>query len=1116
MKTAKQSINLKTKVLKKRLNLRTALISLCMFAFVGISAQTGTVTVKLRNASVKELFSVIEKQTSYRFSYRDAEIQEKGNLTVSVTNCELKQFLERELFRLGLKYTISGNKIIVTLITIDSSVQPKRVTGKVIDVNGEPIIGATVKEQGTANGTITDFNGSFYLNVPINTILEVSYIGYQTQQVSVVSEKNLSVMLKEDTKMLDEVVVVGYGTQNKKSLTGAVSMMDMEDTELNTVTTVSHALAGKAAGFRVNLVSAQPGGGSNFRIRGEASTGAGNEPLFVIDGFPVSSPGTVESGTSSYYGTGMTDNILESLNPDDIESISVLKDAASTSIYGARAGHGVVLITTKRGKNQKPRITYSGVGSFQVARTAYKMLDTSAYMDMYNKQQYEEWLKTNGLGIYEGYIDRVDNPTPFTPTYTNDQILRAKGTDWLGEVTRTGYMYQHNLSVNGGTEKTRYMVSANYMSQEGIVKNNGTSRFSTRLNLDQDVNEYISFGLTASYSQNRYDNVPLGENVNEHSGVLAGAIQFNPTLPVFDIDGEYTIDPMRSTTPNPVSLLEIQDKTIKDRLMGTGFVIVKPVKGLEFKLSLGADRSVQKRSSYFPKTTLQGQIYNGKADISQQNNTTYLMELTGQYSKKITNHYLKILAGYSFQKFDSDGVSAGNSDFLIDGFGYNNLGAGNYAKPSVGSWASISSIASLFSRINYSYKDRYLLEATLRADAASNFSPENRWGYFPSLSLGWLISEEPFMEDTKGWLSLLKFRTSYGQTGNSNVGYHIYDAYAPGFSSIIGESESKGIYASELGNRSLTWETTTEFNIGLDLGFFNNRIRLTSEYFKRKITDLLVTNKPLPFYNEVNRIAGNVGATQSQGVEFTFNTVNIVSRNFEWDTTLTLSHYNDRWLKRDPNWKPEPYQKVDDPIRAWWSYEALGIMQPGEVAPDAQKDLLPGQMKLKDQNLDGVLDNEDMIYMGNGDPKIIYGLNNSFKYKNFDLSIYFYGEAGEKRGASYYESWIRMDQGTNVSSYSLGAFCSANLNSSVPGFLRNTYGVGDYYVKPIYYIRCGNMTLGYKIPISQKVIKNLRVYIDINNPFVITNWTGLDPETDNGAYPYPNVVSYNLGVSISL
>lgn len=1095
------------------------LFTLCFCAMSGLSAYAQKVTIHFQKVKLEKVFGEITRQTGLTVAYSQPTVNPKRIVSVNANKEELNVVLTRLFAGTGIVYEIGKQKIYLKSAQTQSknpSGKKKTVKGKVVDANGDPIIGASVKVNGMSIGTITDIDGNYSLEgVPEGSSLDISYIGYKNLNLRLDKvENNPFVTLEEDAKVLDEVVVVGYGTQNKKTLTGAVSMVNMGDVEMNAVSNVSRALAGKAAGFRVNTISAQPGGEAKFRIRGEASTGAGNEPLFVIDGFPVSSSGSLTSG-NNFYEAGNIDNVLESLNPDDIESISVLKDAASTAIYGARAGHGVVLITTKRGKNQKPRVTYSGVGSVQIARSNYKMLDTRMYMDMYNKQQYEEWMKMNGLGIYEGYVGKSDSPTLYKPTFNNDQILNASGTDWLDAVMRNGYMQQHNLSVNGGTEKTRYLASVNYMSQEGIVKNNGTDRLSVRLNLDQEISKYVSFGITATYSRNNYDNVPLGDKQNEYSGILTGAIQSNPTIPIYDSGGNYFIDPKRPFVANPVSLLEIKDKTEKDRLIGAAFVTVKPIKDLEVKYQLGADRSSQKRSSYWPKTTLQGKNYNGKADISQEMNTTYLMELTAQYSKAWNGHQLKFLGGYSFQKFKTEGFNAGNSDFLVDGFGYNNIGSGNYKKPSVGSWASINSIASLFARANYSFGGKYLLEATLRADAASNFAPENRWGYFPSVSAGWMISEEKFMKNCSNWLSMLKLRTSYGQTGNSNVGYRIYDYYEVGKNSIIGGAESLGVYASDLGNRQLTWETTSEFNVGLDFGIINNRFKLTVEYFKRKITDLLVSNKSLPFYNEVNRIAANVGSTQSKGVELTLNTVNFVTKNFDWNTTFTLSHYDDRWRTRDANWKPRAYEKADDPIRAWWTYEAIGILRPGEKVPNAQKDLVPGMMKLKDQNEDGVLGDEDMVYIGNGDPKVIYGLNNAFRYKNFDLNIYFYGEAGRKRGASYYEGWTRMDNGINVSTYSLNSFSSNNLTATDPTYVRGGSGWGNYYVKSIYYIRCGNITLGYKIPINPKVLKNLRVYVDVSNPFIITNWTGLDPETDNGTFAYPNVTSFNFGVSAS-
>lgn len=648
------------------------LLVLFLVCSIGLSyaadsyAQKALISIDVHNQRVEDVLREIEEQSDFDFFFNNKHVDLNRRVSVSADKSNIFSVLKEIFSGTNVKYSVLDKKIILSVeAQLPQQEQKITVSGTILDAQGEPIIGASVLEKGVqGNGTITDIDGIFKLSVSSSKAqLEVSYIGYQSQTVAVQPGRNMKITLQEDSKQLDEVVVVGYGTQSKKTLTGAVSMVNMGDVEMNTVPNVSRALAGKAAGFRVNQVSAQPGGEAKFRIRGEASISAGNEPLFVIDGFPVSSSGSLSSG-DDFYKAGNIDNVLESLNPDDIESISVLKDAASTAIYGARAGHGVVLITTKRGKSQKPRVTYSGMGSVQVARSNYKMLDTRMYMDMYNKQRYEEWLKLNGMGIYEGYVDKPsESPTQYKPTFNNDQILMASGTDWLNAVMRNGYTQQHNLSVNGGTDKTRYLASINYMDQEGIVKKNGVSRFSARLNLDQELSKYVSFGLTATYSQNKYDNVPLGDDANEYSGVLTGAIQANPTVPIYNSEGNFSVDPNRPFVANPVSLLEIKDNTLKDRIIGSAFVSVKPINDLEIKVQLGADRSSQKRSSYWPKTTLYGEQYNGKADISQEYNTTYLMELTAQYSKTLGDHNLKAIGGYSFQKFKTEGVSAGNSDF---------------------------------------------------------------------------------------------------------------------------------------------------------------------------------------------------------------------------------------------------------------------------------------------------------------------------------------------------------------------------------------------------------------------------------------------------------------------
>lgn len=1082
----------------------------------GTYAQNAKISIRLQNKTVKEVLKEIENQTDFNFFFNNKHIDVNRQVSVSADGGNVSDILD-EIFRgTGVTYSVSDKTIVLSATPQQSG--KVQVKGTVTDTEGNPFVGATVMEVGSnANGMVTDIDGNFTLQVAEGATLEVSYIGYKTQRVKAVAGRSMNIRLEEDAELLDEVVVVGYGTQSKKSLTGAVGTMDMKEIETSTVSSISHALGGKVAGLQVNLQSAQPGGAAKFRIRGEASTGAGNEPLIVIDGFPVNNTGSLGSG--NIYNAGNTDNLLESLNPDDIESISVLKDAASTAIYGARAGHGVVLITTKRGKEGRAKVSYSASGSFQNIRSNYDVLNTREYMEVENLQLKERWMKENGQGIYAGYITTNPNPTPFTPKF--DLSKPVQGTDWMDEVTRTGYMHQHNLSINGGGERTKYMASFNYMNQEGVVKNNGVSRISARINLDQVINKYVSVGLTANYSQNRYDNVPLGDGDNENAGILVSAIRFNPTIPVRDENGEYAMDPSRSNFPNPASLLDITDETVKDRLMGSAFVVLKPIKGLELKGTLGADRRMQKRHNYIPKTTLHGAEKKGKANVYYSDATDYLMDLTATYNTIINEkHNLKALVGYSFQQFNSESVNAGNEDFLMDSFLYHNLAAGDYAKPFVGSGASKNSLGSYFARVNYQYENKYLFEATVRADGAGNFDKEHRWGWFPSVSAGWVISEEKFMENTRDWLSNLKLRASFGQTGNSNIGNRIYTFYNKSASSthqyVFGNTLMGGVYASELGNPNLTWETTTELNVGLDLGFLKDRIRLTAEYFNRRITDIL-GSKSLPFYNEISSIADNAGSTQSNGFELTLNTSNIQTRDFDWNTTLTLAHYNDRWRTRPDTWKPAVYQKKDDNLRAMWGYHALGILQPGEAAPKHQADLLPGQMVLEDRNKDGVLNDEDKISFGNNAPKIIYGFNNALRYKRFDLNIYFYGEAGRKVTSSYWENWIDTNQNSqNLSRYVFDSFSSENQGSKNPSILGSSRGNGDYYLKSLYFIRCGNITLGYNVPVKKNWgISNLRVYADVNNPFVITNWSGLDPETDTGTYSYPNVTSYSLGLNIT-
>lgn len=1130
---------------KKFYRAMTLGVGLLLAGNLAVNAQK--VTFNGEQVSLKQAFEQIESVSKYKIAYNTAQLDVNRKVTLNQKDTDVLQVLDQLLAGTGCTYKVNENYIV---ITSQQTGAVKKVHGVVKDVNGEPIIGANVVVKGNpSNGTITDLNGNFDLSVTSNTTLQVSYIGYNTQELFVGKKTDFNIVLKEDTELLDEVVVVGYGTMKKKDLTGAVASVKMDDAPVGTVSTISHALAGKAAGLQVNTISAQPGSGSTFRIRGAASVNAGNDPLIIIDGFPVSPTDDSKIQTGK-YDSGSSDNILASINPNDIESIEVLKDASSTAIYGARAGNGVIIITTKKGKTGAPKVTYSGTASVQTMAAKYEMLSAKDFMIQSNRYALEEWRRSNGIGVYGGKSE-AEAATPYTPYYTDAEIANpAYDTDWFKEITRTGFQTQHNLSVNGGTEMTKYLISGNFFKQNGVVKNNDMDRYTARVNVEQKVSKYVNLGVNMTLSRNTTNNVPLGAGQNENASIMVAAAQFSPILPVRDEEGEYVLNSQATFLPNPVSLLEITDKTVKERMLGTAYVEIKPIEELTLKGNFGIDRNYQKHSVYMPKTTLYGQKTGGQANIAQYDKSDYLMELTANYSKRFGDHNLNALVGYSFQRFTDESLSAGNSQFLIDGFLYNNLGAGAYPKPSVGSSASKSEMASFFGRINYSYKDRYLLTATMRADGASNFAKNNRWGYFPSVALGWRFTEEEFMQPLTSVLSNGKLRVSFGQTGNSNIGNRAISYYSTGNNNEFGGTEQVGVYLSQMGNVDLKWETTTEWNVGVDLGFFKNRLNVTAEYFHKVVSDLL-SERSLLGFQEVSTIAANIGETQSQGFELTINSTNFNTKNFGWNTDFTFSLYRDKWKTRDESWKPSAYSVYDSPIRYQYGYLSDGLIQPGETV-DWMPGAIPGQVKIKDINgyvynedgsvkvdqhgiplksgkPDGKLDDADKVIYGSSDPGYLLGLNNTFRWKNFDLNIYFYGQFDLLNSGSYKDLWltgasgmtgiVNMYRGYNMPVSAKDVWTSDNQSAVRPGYFqdKSTWGIGDYYLQKSWFVRCRNITLGYTIPVNQgrNILSNVRVYFDVNNPFTITPYDGLDLETDNSVWAYPNVRSFSLGVDIT-
>ncbi|MDR1763791.1 MAG: TonB-dependent receptor [Dysgonamonadaceae bacterium] len=1112
-------------------NIKKQILLLFLLLFPAfIQAYSQKITLPERSITIKEAFEEIEKQTDLTVAYSESVINVNRSITVKIKEKPLPEAMMAILKGSDTSFRIDGKQIIILKgegNPASGTGYKRHISGVVTDGNGEPIVGASVEEKGAGNGIVTDTYGRYSLDVSDRAVLEIRYLGYAVQDIAVGNRTNIDVSLREEAQGLDEVVVVGYGVQKKRDLTGSVASIKMTDIPVQTFSTISQTLAGKAAGLQVTQNTAQVGGASTFRIRGETSINAGNSPLIIVDGFPVSNASTPGGAA---FDIGSVDNVLANISPNDIESIEVLKDASATAIYGSRAGHGVIIITTKRGdKNEKVNVNYSGNFSVSSATSDIKMLNASQYMTQRNKDNYEQWMVNNAQGVYAAYRKAPTTIIPYSPTYSDADIAAAQTTDWVNEITRTGLQQSHNVSMTGGSNRTQYLISLNYFNQEGIVKNNDMTRVTGNINLDQQISRLVKAGVTLNINRNKYNNIPLGSGDNEASGIIGAAMRFSPIIPVYNEDGSYALNPEQSAIANPVSYLDITDEMTQDRVLGSLYTQIEPTKGLIFKVMIGADRRNSKRGQYTPRTVKYGAGSNGRASVGENDDIDYLTEWTANYSKTIGDHNLTALAGYSYQQFNWQTLYAGNTDFITDGFLYNSLGSGAGVKPSVDSSAGKSAMASYFGRLNYSYLGKYLLTATLRVDGASNFNPDYRWGYFPSASFGWRFSDESFTASFRDILSNGKLRIGYGETGNSNVGNRTLDLYSTGGAdAAIGSTDEIGIRASSLGNPKITWETTSEFNIGLDLGFLKNRINITADYYNRIVSNLLAS-KSLMSYNEVSSIYDNIGETQGTGFELALNTVNIQQKNLRWTTDFTFSVYRDRWKERAPDWKPAVYQSVNDPIRATFGYVSDGLLQAGEPAPAWSPNLLPGQVVLKDLSgpdgvPDGLLNSYDMVMYGGktSDPSCYFGLNNTVQWKNFDFNIFFYGEANRLKGTSYYEYFGILGSpgvaapGYNASTIALDTWHADNQSSVNPNPVGwGSVSKGDYYYKRISYLRCRNITLGYSFPAIDKVFSKLRIYADVNNPFIFTNWTGLDPETDNNQYAYPNVTSFNLGINIT-
>lgn len=1002
--------------------------------------------------------------------------------------------------------------------------QQRTIMGKVIDGNGDEVIGATIKVVGTKAQAISDLTGNFTISVPANATLEINYIGYKTEKVNVGNQTKLTITITEDDRVLDEVVVVGYGTSRKKDLTGSVSSVRAKD--LNTVSSssVSQMLQGKVSGMSAMQGSAQPGASVSINIRGAVSPNGSNSPLYVIDGVPIQTNTTADPGIFGGFQnrTGVSRDPLNTLNPNDIESIDVLKDASAAAIYGASAANGVVIITTKSGKAGKVKVDYRSTLTAQIRKSYPEVLDAKSFREQANFWTKEYYLFNNGMGAYGDIPEELGG---YTPVFSDVNSYTAD-TKWIDEVSRQGYIIDQDVSVNGGSEKTKYFFSYNYYGNQGMLKQSDMKRHTVRLNIDQEFSKRVKGGVKFTYSNLSASSTSTG-SAGKDDNMLLNVFRFAPDVPVYDEEGKYSRS-YNKLFNNPASFSNTEDKTTTDRIFVAPTIEVKLIKGLTLKGVGGFDQTITQRNFYVPVKAMHTSEIDGYVSMGQSKVQNISGEVFLNYDKVLGEvHHLSGVLGVGYYKTVGNGFGLAGAGFFTDAFGYNNVGiASNKNKEAIGSWRTERTKLSQFIRLNYSLMDKYLVSATARRDGSSYFAENNKWGIFPSVSVAWRISEESFLKD-KTPLSDLKLRIGYGAVGNENVlGTNSMSLYKSGYNYLIGSSMQTGLALTQVANPNLKWETDYTTNIGLDFGLFNQRLTGSIEYFHRGAKDLL-DYQQLPANNAVGRMAANIGETQSKGFELSLVSHNIDDKKVKWDTNFNLSYFKANWVKRNPEVALADYIGEKDNIDQIYGWKTDGIIRSKEDIPSYMPDAKVGNIKYVDVNEDGVLDSKDVVKLGNSTPRWYAGLGNTLSWNGFDLNFYFYGAFGMKKTRGQLPDVdIIGNQGNAPSNTYVSIYDVYSVQTGkgwMPGIATNVYnnsnptGTHDFYLMNASYVKLKSVTLGYALPqsifVKSNFIKSCRFFLDAQNVFTITSYKGFDPELASDL-PYPQAVSLSFGFNI--
>ena len=1060
-----------------------------------VTASAQKVTLDFQQVKLERVLSAITEQTGYEFNYSFPVVDPDRVVSIAVSERELRPTLD-ELFALsGIGYTIRDKKIFLAgkSAATETAANRNEVRGRVLDASNNPVVGASVIVKGTTIGVSTDVNGRFALaGVDKNAVLEISSLGYVKAEAKA-DRTDLTIRLDDDTTLMDEIVVVGYGIQKKSDVTGSVTSVKASELQAAPSSSTAQALQGRVAGVVVQNTSGDPAGSTSIRIRGANSLTYGNDPLVIVD--------------------GVQDAGIGSLNPNQIESMEVLKDAAALSIYGSRGANGVIIITTKGGKSERAQVSYNGYVSFDRVGKTLPALGASEYASLMNEAQRE-----NGL----------------TPLFDEKDISTlGRGTAWQDEIFRHAVSHVHNISIGGAKKGISYFIAGGITSKEGIIVNSDFDEYSVRANLKAEATKNLTVSLNsfASYSKS---------HKGDTEGALTSALKWSPTKSVYDAEGLYTqpgggIGPVSDY--NPVGLAR---EMVSDSNRTTFNVALSAeyrfTEWLKFS-SMLAYKSNSTMSGWFDN-----QVYNNGPEEDIAGSKTQSMYLSLQntnilsFDKDFNGHHVAATAVYELLKDKYDSTQSAAKGIPV-GMGYQGVHFGTIIqKP----WIEYSSTAmmSFMGRVNYAYRNRYMVSASIRYDGASQLADGHKYDKFAAFSAGWNLMEETFMESVKDIMPEFKLRASYGTVGNAAVpAYSSQMKFTPGTDA----NGNPTLSISQLENKDLKWERTREFNIGIDTRFLNNRITFTAEYYDKKTTDLLMW-RTVPSALGVESALTNVGSVTNKGWEFSLGGTPVSTKDFSWSINYSINLNRNKILTLDgmsdtlinsgnvdmPGLVGSYVQMVGQPMGTFLGYQYAGVWKQEEISTAAMYGAKPGDAKYVDVDRNGVIDKDDIGIIGNAQPKFTYGINNTFRYRNFDLNIFFQGVYGND---VYNQNRVRRESysggGAFPTSPEIARHWTPAHQTDVPAFSGTEQVNSSRWVEDGSYLRLKNLTLGYSLPekaLRKMHLSQLRLYVSAANLWTATNYSGYDPEASMGmdAYGagidrgiYPSAKSWIVGLDIT-